>query len=118
MPAKTVRVLLVEDDREWQGFFKKAFQGVAVVITTASSLEEARAALARDSFDIVVCDGSLTGSMFGDSQGHDLALELHRAGQKVAVFSTGQALHAGVPHFDKRECPEAFDDLVDWVLAS
>lgn len=69
--GRELRVLLVEDDASIRRFVALALEEEALQLDTACSLAEARAALARADFDLVIAD-----LMLGDGNGLDLLREL------------------------------------------
>ena len=113
MPTDIIRVLHVEDEPSWREEIAEIFDGLPVEVVSVGSLTAAREALANEGpFDAVICDGNLISG--SDHQGHDLALELHRAGQEVAVLAS-HSLHDEVPFFDKGRIVPS--NLVEWVIA-
>jgi DNA-binding NtrC family response regulator len=97
------RVLFVEDDaalrRAWT---RRATRVPDLALLTRATVADARAALAEEAFDLVICDYHLVGETTAD-----LVRELAGAGQAVVVL-TGEGTEARaaltgcpVPIFDK-----------------
>ena len=84
LPDRTLKLLLVEDDRVDQMAFNRMIRDhyPAYAVIVAGSLAEARKAISRDRIDIAVCDFYL-----GDGTAFDLLPELRQSGIPVIVVS-------------------------------
>lgn len=80
-----LNVLLVEDDASIRRFVAMALEGEAVRLVEAAGLAEARARLARETFDLLIAD-----LMLGDGNGMELLRELAtRPALTRVAFSAG-----------------------------
>ena len=76
-----MRLLLVEDDPELATILQGGFREQAMQVQHASILSDARTALARTSFDVIVLDVMLPGG-----SGIDLCRELRREGNATPIL--------------------------------
>ncbi|MCE7959237.1 MAG: DNA-binding response regulator, partial [Acidobacteria bacterium ACB2] len=75
------RVLLVEDDAETRSLVGGILEETGLVVRGVRSLGEARSALAREAFDLVVLD-----RMLPDGSGLALARERRAAGDETPIL--------------------------------
>ena len=81
-PERSVRVLLVDDERDFLLATAKALSKRGLAVTTAASAEEARALLQADpGIDVAVLDVRLP-----DGDGHALFLELKKISPDLAAI--------------------------------
>jgi two-component system response regulator PilR (NtrC family) len=74
------RLLIVDDESSLLDFLSLLFEGEGYAVNTARSVEEARRALDRSSFDLVLCD-----VLMPDGNGLDLLKEIRTAGNGTPV---------------------------------
>jgi len=67
-PRVTRTVLIVEDEQSIRDILAELFDAEGTVATTAGTLDEAKAALARQEFDLIVTDLRLGGKRDGGLQ--------------------------------------------------
>ena len=106
MPNK---VLLVEDDFEWELAFRSAFPNNSELITTTSS-RKAREIAKKQHPDLIIC-----GNLIYEPMGKDFALARALADQgfKVAVWAiNSNRLVADLPYF----CKPDLTELIEWIL--
>lgn len=96
-PVGVTRVLHVEDDLDVIAIVADA-ASADFVLTAAHSLQAARAALDRSTYDVVILDFALP-----DGSGTDLIPELRKAGTDIIVFTA-------------QDADPAVEELVDVVL--
>jgi PAS domain S-box-containing protein len=104
-------ILHIEDDRDILDLVARALQPTVLVVS-AGSIEEARAALLAHHFDLVVLDITL-----GEASGLDLLPDLRNRGGAtipVVIFSGESAEHAATPQVEARltKINASLDDLV------
>jgi DNA-binding NtrC family response regulator len=108
-----VDLLIVDDEASLRDFLTIVFEGDGWNVSTADSLDEARAALAKNEPDLILCD-----LMLPDGSGLDLLREVKAQSPSVAVImitahtstkSAVEALKAGA--FDYIAKPFDIDEL-------
>lgn len=79
-----VAILLVEDDRDLRELLTLTLESHGAVVTSASTLGEARRAMRDSTHDVLVTDLGLP-----DGRGHDLGTEATACGIGTSIALTG-----------------------------
>ena len=82
-PTRKLRILLVEDDQDSNYVMSKLLRNVGHDVTSATDCASARARLAEDAFDVLVCDLGLP-----DGNGIDI-MSTHRSSGLRGLALTG-----------------------------
>lgn len=83
-PAKSYRLLLVEDDTDTRNALTKLLKGKGYSVTAAATVSEALQAGAAESFDLLLCDLGLP-----DGNGSDIIRYLKKSSDLRAIALTG-----------------------------
>lgn len=62
MNTSNIKVLLVDDDSRLRASLRRDFEEAGLSVVEAISVAEARVILAREKFDVVLCDNQMAGT--------------------------------------------------------
>lgn len=85
VPISDKHILIVDDDPKIRSLLRNCLEGEGARIEEACSASEARAHVAKISFDLITLDIAL-----GDDDGFDMAREIRRVSQVPIIMLTGK----------------------------
>lgn len=115
------KVGIFEDSDTWQGILTRIVErGGHEVQLTATTMEEARAALAELTpglLDVAIVDGNLDEDSFSGDDGREITAQLHEIGGVVVIGFSGSREVDGADYTVRKsgdprtEIPEIIDNL-------